>query len=82
VQGNLKTGAQMTVEPLSNPVCCTPLIPPAGYTACPPVWLAAAYSGADGLRSWLNKKWTTARPATARRIGDKGTRSDPPHLHS
>ena len=49
-QGNLKTGAQMTcrtpveppVEPLSNPVCCTPLIPPAGYTACPPRWRAAA----------------------------------------
>ena len=52
-QGNLKTGAKMTcrtpveppVEPLSNPVCCTPLIPPAGYTACPPGWRAAACCG-------------------------------------
>ena len=33
------------VEPLSNPVCCTPLIPPAGYTACPPGWRAAACRG-------------------------------------
>jgi hypothetical protein len=53
VEGNLKTGAKMTcrtpveppVEPLSNPVCCTPLIPPAGYTACPPGWRAAACRG-------------------------------------
>ena len=37
-----RTPVEPPVEPLSNPVCCTPLIPPAGYTACPPGWRAAA----------------------------------------
>ena len=40
-----RTPVEPPVEPLSNPVCCTPLIPPAGYTACPPGWRAAACGG-------------------------------------
>ena len=92
VQGDLKTGAKMTVEPLLNPLsnpcrtpcrtlCVAPPYTPGRLHSLPASVAGGCLLGVDGLRSWLNKKWTTARPATARRIGDKGTRRDPPHLH-